>query len=451
MAKNKSTAITKVRNSLAVTDPIGIGKLRDRNPKDLRTYIAKVQLPRIRQDIQTWRDGIKEAELAYFGQRIKMQQLYYDTVNNGHVAACMEKRRNLTLLRDYRIVDDAGNENEEATKSLKAQWFYDFMGYVIDAKFYGYSPIHIGDVVDGVVVKTDIIRRHNIYLGKDGDHPMVTSYPYSLYGTPIEEGEPADWHVWVGTPSDIGVTPIGYGLLYKVGMYEIILRNLLGYNADWVEIFGQPIRHAKTNKAQDDPERVALENSLDSMGSRAWIVTDPTDEIAILETRNSKGAQNPYHNLEERCEKKISKILLGHADAIDSTPGKIGSGQGQDNPIKDALDEIQMVDARFVQHIVNTLLLPKLRNIGVSIPEGLLFEFSNDSELVEARKEEDANNLILSQVIMNLKNGGLEADPKYISERSGIPVTKAAIPDNPMALPGMSKDIKNRMERIYAH
>jgi len=172
------------------------------------------------------------------------------------------------------------------------------------------------------------------------------------------------------------------------------------------------------------------------------------DEIEFLETKLSTGTQNPYENLEQRCEKKISKILLGHADALDSTPGKLGSGQdGDESPVAKALSNIQVKDTRFVATVVNNSLIPKLKALGIPIPDGWVFGFSNDDEVMAARRKEDANNKATADVVVALTQAGFEVAPEYIVERTGIPVTKKATPiDNQ---PVFSEQVTNTLHNLY--
>ena len=50
-----------------------------RNPSVTRisNYIAPVQFERWSHDIAMWRDAIREAELAYYPQRVKMMRMIY--------------------------------------------------------------------------------------------------------------------------------------------------------------------------------------------------------------------------------------------------------------------------------------------------------------------------------------------------------------------------------------
>lgn len=420
----------------------GIGYLPE-TPKNLNTFIAPVQLSRYRQDARSWRESVERAENAWYPHRVDMQRLFMDTILNGHVKACMKVRRDLTMLREFRLVDKNKKENEAVTAIFKNKWFEDFLVHTLNAIFFGYSLISIDDIVNGVPKSCGIIKRYNI----SPDRNNVTRFVYSIEGIPFLEEPFSDWHVWIPTTSELGISKCGYGLLYEVGLYEIVCRNVLGFNNDWVEVYGQPIRWAKTNKSQNDPERMMLEKSMRELGSSAYIITDPTDEIEFIETTNTAGANNPYENLEKRCEQKISKLILGHADGLDSTPGKLGPGGGEQSPAQIALNQIQIADARFVQNVVNSELIPKLQNLGVPIPMGLTFEFSNDGEEVEARQNEDKNNAVTAGIILTLTQAGFDVDEKYISDRTGIPVTKKEV----VAPPAEQNfnDVKNQIRELY--
>lgn len=407
--------------------------------KDLRTYIAPVQLTRIRQDVQTWRQGVQEAENAWYPQRVKIQQLLIDTVLNGHVEACMNRRRNITLLRKFKFVDKNGKENEEVTNRFAGkQWFHNFMHYVLDAQFYGYSLIQLEDIINSEVSGVNIVPRWFV----SPDRFNVVQFIYSISGVPFLEEPFCDHSIYVASISEDGVSPAGYGLLYKVGLYEIILRNLLGFNSDYVEVFGSPLRWAKTDKTQSDPERQILEQAMREMGSTNYIITSPQEELTFLAPQKGTG-ENPYENLEKRCEAKISKILLGHADALDSTPGKLGA----EDSVTEALEDIQAKDGMFVTNVVQTYLLPKLAKLGIGIPDGLTMVFCNDKEEQEQRIHENTQNKLVADTIQVLALAGFDADPAWFTERTGIPVVKKEV----VEVDPTPQQIKNKLKELYEH
>ncbi|WP_315823016.1 phage portal protein family protein [Paraflavitalea speifideaquila] len=86
-----------------------------------------------------------------------MQRLFQDTILNGHVLACLERRYDMTLLRDFKICDDKGIANDDLKKLFRnvttntsgqeensAAWFDDFMKYSLQSPQFGYSLIDLG-------------------------------------------------------------------------------------------------------------------------------------------------------------------------------------------------------------------------------------------------------------------------------------------------------------------
>lgn len=443
--------IVKVKNYWFPVNPVSTTspeKIRDINSKNLDRYITPVQLNRIKQDIQSWREAIQEAELPFYPQRVKMQRLYQDVINDGHVFSAIERRKDLSLLKDFHIIDKSGKELEDLTKLFKNKWFFDLMSYVLDARFFGYSLIGLGDIVDNKFPNLEVIRRHNV----SPDRENLTAYVYALSGIAFnnpdnkdEDGNSFyDWSIWVKTPSDIGVSPCGYGLLYKIAMYQIYIRNNIGWNADFVEMFAQPYRQAKTSKTEG-PEYDQLENSMKNMGSSGYIITDPIDEISFIEGNKSGRGHDSYDNFELRNVKVVNKLVFGHADALDSQTGKLG---GED-AAKAAVLETEKKDNRFFEYECNDQIIPKLRNIGFVIPEGTTFQFKNDREKEEQKNKEDDSNVKVATYVKTFKDAGIEVDPKFIEERTGIPVKKAEVKDPLITNPNIPKGIKNKLEDLY--
>jgi hypothetical protein len=285
-----------------------------------------------------------------------------------------------------------------------------------------------------------LIKRQNI----SPDRLNASPYVYGLTGANFTEDPYSKWHIYADTPSDNGFSRCGYGLLYKVAMYEILCRNLIGYNSDSAEIFGMPLRVGKTHKT-DETERQEFADALSFMGSAGWMVTDMNEEIEFISNSQSGSGFLIYENLEVRCEKKISKILLGHADAIDSIEGKLGNESG-DSPAQKSITDIQTLDGKYVENIVNEQLIPKLREIGFAIPESAIFKYSNSSEEMENKMHEIEMNTKLSTIAQNMKNAGLQMDSKYFEEQTGI--TTTPIMSMPMSMP-LSNRITNKLNEIY--
>jgi phage gp29-like protein len=408
---------------------------QESNPKNLGSRVMPLQLQRIKQDTLTWREGIEEAERAYVPFRVKMQETFVDTILNGHVSACIERRKDLTLLRDWQIINPDGSVNEDVELLLNSAWFNKFMSFSLDTIFFGYTLVSLGDIKDGKFEDIEIIKRWNI----SPDRKVVSSVPYDTNGVSFEADEFKNWHVYIKTVNDIGSSKCGFGLLYSVALYEIFLRNLLGYNGDFVELYSQPYRIGKTNKTQG-VERDTFEDAVANMGSAGYAILDAMDDtIEFLDSSLGGTGYKGYADLEQRIEKKISKLILGHADALDSTAGKIGASQGEESPTAQALKDKQTKDGVFVTDVINCELLPRLRNLGFAIPDAVKFEFKNDSE-----QNETNNNIV--EMAVKIKNAGLQMDKDYFEEQTGIKLFDLpAVASSPTP----SQSVKNRLESLY--
>jgi phage gp29-like protein len=405
------------------------------NPKNLGSKVMPLQLQRIKQDTLTWREGIEEAERALVPFRVKMQETFVDTVLNGHVSACIERRKDLTLLRDWQIVNVDGTNNEDVEKILDSAWFNQFISFSLDTIFFGYTLISLGDIKDGKFNDIEVVKRWNI----SPDRKVVSAVPYDVNGVSFEDAEFINWHIYIKTVNDIGSSKCGFGLLYSVALYEIFLRNILGYNGDFVELYSQPYRIGKTNKTQGI-ERDTFEDAVANMGSAGYAILDAMDDtIEFLDSSLGGTGFKGYADLEQRIEKKISKLILGHADALDSTSGKLGSNQGEDNPTSQALKDKQTKDGVFVTDVINCELLPRLKNLGFAIPDGVKFEFKNDSE-------QNENNKNIVAMAVEIKKAGLQISKEYFEEQTGIKlVDLPAVELNPTP----SQTIKNKLENLY--
>lgn len=400
--------------------------------KDLRYQaIAPIIFERTRQDILKWRESIREAEagIVIMRQRVRMQQNFLDTVLNSHVDACMRMRKSLVLQKEFDLVDAAGNINEQATELIRKDWFHRVIEGRLDALFFGYTLMNFSDIVNnelfsrdsfGNLVPIKIIPRPWV----SPDRLKVANIPYNIGGIPFRDISyiddfgncPFDWTFYFSTPSEIGVSECGYGILYKVAIYEIYLRNLIGQYSTFVELYGSPMRHGKTMKTGD--ERTQFFNDLVNMGSSATVVTDIGDEIEFIESKSAGSGWESYDHFREWLEKSISKMILGHADAMDSTPGKLGASEEVNHCIK----VIESSDCRGTEQDITMEVLPKLRKMGMAIPEGLRLKFRNVHEQEEFRKKEDDSNKATADIVKVLADAGYKVEPDYITQRTGIPV-----------------------------
>jgi len=79
-----------------------------------------------------------------------------------------------------------------------------------------------------------------------------------------------------------------------------------------------------------------------------------------------------------------------------------------------------------------------MRNLGFNIPEGTVACMQNDNEEVE-----NAHNV--ADLAIKIKQGGLQMDANYFTEKTGIPLTEIQSP----VQTGVAKNITNKLREIY--
>ena len=466
--------------------------------KPISSYITKIQFQRLSADLADLGDGVSEAEYAFFPMRIKLMRIFIDVVHNPFIKPLLDRAKQLTLQRDlyiYQIKDGKKVKSKYLSSAIQNQhWFQDYLEYVLDAVYWGYTLIELGDIdtsqdnpfpnltftrrenlrPDGVDVSQEQSGSYNgiglgypnvtkpnklsgngltqysgfaspsTYNGKSG--AVLTSIPYMIDGIRVQYSDdpliPMLNH-WIGTRSDRGVSTCGYGLLTVISELAINIRHIIEWWMDNIEMFGQPIRKATTKKQGD--KRRTFENFVKNMGADPWVLLDPAteDDIEFVYPSGGAGTQWKSYQLALREQAAAaSQLILGHADAIISMPGKLGGAQAankdgfNESLIEQAMNSKQIEYGNFTCRKVNEISAPLFRKLGTYvgsrqirdlIPEGYYLGMLNDKEEQEIIRRTNANMQNTSIFIKNMYDGGIQlSDPKPLndwSESAGFPAT----------------------------
>ena len=191
-----------------------------------------------RQDMQDWRQAWQMAINVDSPNRQRIYDIYRDAMIDLHLSGCIEQRKGFVMSRSFKLVDTAGNENEEARHYLEQSWFKQLLKYALDSIYWGHSLIELGDITtdgDGCVcydgVKL-IPRKHVI-----PEYGRVVSDLGQDWTSGIEYRQPpySDWLIEAGLSDDLG-------LLLKAATQTIPKKNMLAFWDTFGEIFGMPMR-----------------------------------------------------------------------------------------------------------------------------------------------------------------------------------------------------------------
>lgn len=349
-----------------------------------------------KKDIRDWRNAWQMAIDTERPYRNKLLDIYDDIVTDGHISGAIEQRKKMVLQKPYKITNPKnGEEIPDALHIFQSQWFADAMDIMLEARFYGHSLIQLGDVredrFDGAILvpRRHIVPELGVITREPGDDPST--------GIPYRE-KFANWVIEAGKPNDLG-------LLLKCAPHAISKKNMAAFWDQFGEMFGMPIRIAKTQSR--DPKEVAkIDNMMESMGARAWARFAEDTEIEFQETERGD-AFNVYDKRIERANTEISKLLLGQTMTMDN-----GSSKSQSETHLTVLQNIVNSDAAMLRHIINDQVIPLCRTHGLLKTDAV---FQWDEPLNYTADEQ----LRLEQMLLSR----YEINPDYFVKKYNIPIT----------------------------
>lgn len=356
-----------------------------------------------RKDVATWRRAWQAAIDIESPSRAALYDIYTDCLVDMHLTGCVGQRKGKVLKKDFRLVSKDGKENPEASDILRTGWFTDFLSLALDARFWGHSLIQLGDPVqrpDGspsltgveLVPRKHVIQEYGVFTREPGDSREN--------GIPYREGPFAASVVEVGGPRDLG-------LLLNCAPSCISKRNMLAFWDMFGEIFGMPLRIAKTDSTNEN-ERARLSRTLETMGAAGYGIFASGTEITFQETTRSD-AFNVYDKRIDRCNSELSKGILMQTMTIDS-----GSSLSQSETHLEIFEDVIRSDSAMLAGVVNDRLLPLLTAKGFPF-DGLRFAWD------EARQYSPADLREEERMLMQY----FEIDPQYFIDRYNIPITGA--------------------------
>lgn len=353
-----------------------------------------------RKDIRDWRSAWQMAINVENPNRQRLYDIYGDVNIDLHLSGCIEQRKGYVLARSFKLVDQKGNEDEEAMHYFDQSWFKQLMGYVLDSRYWGHSLIELGDVTtdgdgcvcyDGVrlVPRKHVIPEYNRVVVNLGDEWKA--------GIDYHQPPFSDWLIEAGSPDDLG-------LFLKAATQTIPKKNALAFWDTFAEIFGMPMRIAKTT-LRDEKELKRMEEMMANMGTEFWGLFQEGTEIDVVES--TKGdAFNVYDKRVDRANSELSKLIIGQTMTIED-----GSSLSQSETHLQVFENLVESDRDMLRDIVNNQLIPRMMKHGFPV-KGLRFDWDYSVDYTPEQQRS------YEELVLN----NYEVDPSYFEEKYSMPV-----------------------------
>lgn len=353
-----------------------------------------------RKDLKDWRNAWQMAINVDNPNRQVLYDIYRDASVDLHLSGCIEQRKGFVMSRSFKMVDAKGDENEEAMHYLEQAWFKQLLKYALDSRYWGHSLIELGDITtdgDGCICYSGVSllpRKHVI-----PEYGRVVPQLGMDWSSGVEYRNPpfSDWLIEAGQPDDLG-------LLLKAATQTIPKKNMLAFWDTFGEIFGMPMRIARTT-SRDPKEQERLMNMLSNSGTQLSMVAGMETEIEFVES--GKGdAYNVYDQRVDRANSELSKLIIGQTMTIED-----GSSLSQSQTHLEVFENLVKSDRDMLRDIVNNQLIPRMVKHGFPV-KGLRFEW--DDAVDYTPEQQVAYETMIAD--------RYEVDPTYFAEKYSMPV-----------------------------
>lgn len=384
--------------------PEMVRSLRKASSNDTKKTLIDLQVQTellTKKDIGAWRAAWQRAIDVQNPNRCALLDIYTDVAIDMHLTGCVGQRKGFVSKRGFKLVDKSGKKNDEMTALFETEWFDEFVSLVLDSRYYGHSLIQFDVPIeqDGkmqfpipeLIPRKHVRPEYGVIVRNQNDVPQS--------GISYRDGEFADWCIEVGRSHDLG-------LFLKCCPSALSKKNMLSFWDGFGEIFGMPIRIAKTT-SQDTESRGLIEKMMAKMGAAFWGVFPEGTDIEIKESTRGD-AYNVYDKRIDRANSEISKGILNQTMTIDS-----GSSLSQSQVHLEVFENVIAEDQKLVRNVVNNKLIPFMVKHGFPVAG---FTFDWDDTVVFTPEH-------IREVERMLITGGYEIDPKYFADKYGIEIT----------------------------
>ncbi len=396
MKKNKN-------NKFTVNTPFGTLRLARKELQRFKKTVMQLQRTTdslTRKDIGDWRNAWQLAINVDSPNRQRLYDIYRDVEIDLHLSGCIQQREGFVMARSFKLVNEHGEEDEEAINFFNTSWFKQLMKLALNANYWGHSLIELGNITtdingrqtyDGVKL---IPRKHVI----PEYHRVITDLSQDWHsGIDYHETPFADWLIEVGQPDSLG-------LYLKAATQTIPKKNALAFWDTFAEIFGMPMRIARTT-TRDDKERRKLEDMLERSGTAGYMLADQGTELEFVES--SKGdAFNVYDRRIDRANSELSKLIIGQTMTIED-----GSSLSQSETHLEVFQNLIEADCDNIRDMVNNQLLPRMIRHGFPL-QGIHFDWDYSTDYTPEQQ------VAYEQLVLN----NYEVDPAYFQEKYNMPV-----------------------------
>lgn len=341
-------------------------------------------------DVGDYMAALKSAESVDLPNRSKLLDIYDEVLTDAHLSAVIQKRKAAILNSQIEFTRN-GVPDEKIGEQIRSPWFQRLLNDILDIEQFGNTLLQFRR--EGQWLDYDMIpRKHycpirRIIIQRQTD---ITGESFDNFSDLVLLGEARD-----------------LGLLAKAALYVIYKRNALSDFAQFVELYGHPLKEGTYN-AYDAEVRKKLTNDLYESGGSSVVVHPEGTNLTIHDTNNKNATGQLYEGFMQFCNDELSKLELGNT--LTTEVGEKGT---------QALGTVHQAGEDKITHLIKLLVLNILNYELTDVFTNLGFNTTNGDFSFSTPQTKDLSARI--QIDLQLQAMGLKIPETYLYETYGIP------------------------------
>ncbi len=361
------------------------------------------------KEISVWTRGVMEATDPDNPRRGTLMRFNKSLMLDNHLASVIDTRILRVQRSSYKLVNEAGVENDNLKALLERPWHDEAMRLSLFSKFQGPTLLEMFDTNEsGELVRVKEVPQSN-FLPQKG---VIIEEEYDDDGASYLSGMYKDYYLQVGEDWDLG-------MLNQLATIVLAKKLGLGSWLSYIDKFGVPPIFAITER-MDPNRRDELFEMLENFRMNHFAVLQGNEKIETPNNYNVDAYQSFKSLINDVCNKEMSKRILGGSGITDEK-SFVGSAEVQERLVQDRYEQ----DKLFYKYLFNTEIKPRLVKISSVYAELATHTFVWDNqETLDIKGYIDA--------VQKLSTA-FEFDVEEVRNRTGLPIvgTKSTIETPP--------------------
>ncbi len=342
--------------------------------------------------LDDYMQSIRSADNVDFTQRVKLYDIFIESLMDPHLYSVIQKRKSGVLGRKIEFRRN-GIADDKVNAQIASPWFLKFLSDALDAEYWGFTLVQFYINEKGWIDYYLVPRKH-----VDPVLNVIKKRQNDLTGEPFEE--------YADLLMIKGKEPLG--ILARTAPYVIYKRGTIGDWAQLAEIFGRPIRKYTYDAADPEARSATMEAATTQGGASIFLCPDGT-KLEFIEPGNLSGSSEMYSSLTDRYNAEMSKAVLGNTLTTEaSETGTQALGTVHSKVEQELIEQ----DALGILNLLNYDMTDLFASLGVNTAGGeFVYVEEADLEQVKVKAE-------LLEKAVNVFN--LPIDDDYLYEQLNI-------------------------------